>query len=56
LEIPTKDEEYTEILNKYFGYDSFFEGQLDSIKSILRGESCMVILSTGGGKSLIYQY
>ncbi|CAI2373563.1 unnamed protein product [Moneuplotes crassus] len=56
LEVPSTDQEYSDILKDKFGYDSFFEGQLEAIKSILQGQSTMVVLSTGGGKSLIYQY
>ena len=57
LDIPTTDEEYLSILKNYFGFDTFFEGQLEAIKSIIeRNESWLSILSTGGGKSLIYQY
>jgi len=55
--IPQTDEEYLNILKEQFGFDHFYEGQLEAIKSILeKEESCLAILSTGGGKSLIYQY
>ena len=57
LDVPQSDEEYLKILKEKFGFDSFYDGQLEAIKSIIeRQESCLAILSTGGGKSLIYQY
>ncbi|KAK3610308.1 hypothetical protein CHS0354_029774 [Potamilus streckersoni] len=38
-----------------FGYDEFLTGQKEAIIRILSGLSTLVILSTGGGKSLCYQ-
>ncbi|KAL5021346.1 hypothetical protein ScPMuIL_000501, partial [Solemya velum] len=40
---------------KMFGFDSFRPGQLKAVKRILCGLSTLVVLSTGGGKSLCYQ-
>jgi hypothetical protein len=56
MEKPQNDEEYLKILKEKFGFDTFYDGQFEAIKSIMEGESCLSILSTGGGKSLIYQY
>jgi ATP-dependent DNA helicase RecQ len=44
-----------EILEKYFGYNSFREGQLEIISNILRGKDSFCIMPTGGGKSICYQ-
>lgn len=44
-----------EILEKYFGYKSFREGQLEIISNILRGKDSFCIMPTGGGKSICYQ-
>lgn len=44
-----------ETLKKYFGYDSFREGQESLINSILSGQDVLGIMPTGAGKSICYQ-
>ena len=44
-----------EALKKYFGYDSFREGQETLVDGILSGRDAMGIMPTGAGKSLCYQ-
>lgn len=44
-----------EILNKYYGYNSFRKGQYEIIINILRGRDSFCILPTGAGKSICYQ-
>ncbi|VVB77812.1 putative ATP-dependent RNA helicase [uncultured archaeon] len=44
-----------ELLKKYFGYDEFKPMQLDIIKNVLLKKDVMVIMPTGGGKSICYQ-
>lgn len=44
-----------ELLKLHYGFDSFWHGQELAIKNILEGKNSVVIMPTGGGKSLIYQ-
>jgi ATP-dependent DNA helicase RecQ len=44
-----------EILNKYFGYSSFREGQEELITHISNGRDVVGIMPTGAGKSICYQ-
>ena len=44
-----------EILQKYFGYNSFRSGQEEIINAIISGQNVLAILPTGGGKSICYQ-
>lgn len=44
-----------EILNKYWGYNSFRYLQEDIIKSVLEGNDTLGLMPTGGGKSITFQ-
>lgn len=44
-----------EALKKYFGYDEFRGIQAECIDSILAGNDTICVMSTGGGKSIIFQ-
>ena len=42
-------------LGKYWGYDSFLPLQKQAMECISRGQDSIVVLPTGGGKSLCFQ-
>jgi len=44
-----------EALQKYFGFTDFLEGQAEVIDSVLAEQNSVVVMPTGGGKSLCYQ-
>ena len=42
-------------LKTYFGYDSFRTQQQDIVETVLNKKDCLVIMPTGGGKSICFQ-
>lgn len=44
-----------EVLNRYFGYTAFRDGQEELIDAQLNGQDVFGVMPTGGGKSLCYQ-
>lgn len=49
------DETPQEILKKHFGFERFREPQGSIVETIVGGRDALVIMPTGGGKSLCYQ-
>lgn len=43
------------ILKKYYGYNSFRNGQEEIVKNILKGTDVLAVMPTGSGKSICYQ-
>lgn len=50
------DKKLYEFLKKYFGFTSFKGNQKEIIRSVLSGRDTFVIMPTGGGKSMCYQF
>ncbi|MFP4544870.1 MAG: ATP-dependent DNA helicase RecQ [Candidatus Kapaibacterium sp.] len=46
---------HIEALEKYFKFSSYRPGQQEIVESILSGKDTLVVMPTGGGKSLCYQ-
>ena len=43
------------LLARFYGYHSFRRGQYEVVEAASGGRDCVVIMPTGGGKSICYQ-
>ena len=49
------EQKLLEALKKYWNYDSFRPMQREAMEAVLSGRDTLVLMPTGGGKSIIYQ-
>lgn len=49
------DETYYRLLKQYWGYTSFRPQQLETIRAVCEGNDVLLLMPTGGGKSIVYQ-
>lgn len=54
-DLPVSDRRAAEILARVFGYESFRGDQQAIVEHVIRGGDALVLMPTGGGKSLCYQ-
>ncbi|MFE2143611.1 DNA helicase RecQ [Streptomyces sp. NPDC059456] len=55
VDAPTETPDALEVLHRVFGYDSFRGEQQQIIEHVAGGGDALVLMPTGGGKSLCYQ-
>lgn len=54
-EIDTEVSDAARVLHRVFGYDAFRDGQREIVEHVASGGDALVLMPTGGGKSLCYQ-
>ncbi len=54
-DIHSRVSDASEVLHRVFGYDTFRAGQQEIIDHVIAGGDALVLMPTGGGKSLCYQ-
>lgn len=55
MQNPADEGSLRQLLTKYWGYPDFRPGQLPAIQSAVRGNDTLVLMPTGGGKSITFQ-
>ncbi|HWS84101.1 MAG TPA: DNA helicase RecQ [Ktedonobacteraceae bacterium] len=49
-------ENIEDTLKQYFGHDTFLQGQREVIQQVLSKQDAFILMPTGAGKSLVYQF
>ncbi|MDE6119450.1 MAG: RecQ family ATP-dependent DNA helicase, partial [Muribaculaceae bacterium] len=55
MENQTLTDKAQALLRRFFGYNSFRSRQAEIISAVTSGRDCLVLMPTGGGKSICYQ-
>lgn len=55
MELSLRMARAAEVLERHFGYTQFRPGQVRAVRAALSGRNALVVLPTGGGKSVCYQ-
>ncbi len=55
MDIQEKKQAVRELMKLHYGFKDFRRGQEEAIDATLEGESSIIVMPTGGGKSLCYQ-
>jgi len=55
MDIKEKKQQIIELMKLHYGFKDFRRGQEEAIDAALQGESSIIVMPTGGGKSLCYQ-
>jgi ATP-dependent DNA helicase RecQ len=53
--MPFSPQQALSLLRQHFGHEAFRNGQDEVIRSVMEGRDALVVMPTGGGKSLCYQ-
>jgi ATP-dependent DNA helicase RecQ len=53
--VASRDEAIDRVAREAFGYETLRAGQREAIEAVLRGRDTLALMSTGSGKSAIYQ-
>jgi len=53
--MPARDESIRRVAKEVFGFEALRPGQLEAIEAVVAGRDTLAVMSTGSGKSAIYQ-
>lgn len=55
MNVTTDRQAAVDALQRHYGFSDFRPGQWDAISAILEGQDTIVLMPTGGGKSICFQ-